>query len=276
MKVKQGFMGSLLIGVLAGILRIIQYLFAIEKDGFYIRGALASFSSGVLTGLLLVGLVWSILAGRKKKEQFDYAAFSGRNLWFILLGAVFAADGIYRVFTAQSTLMRVVGILCLAGALSWLLIGFLGRKVPGLLGLLPIFGFGGMIVAYFWQTYKYIQISEYTIVNLGLCVLCFFTMLLMKGFAGADCTRGRLTTAACLVLIFTPAACIAPLVDGLGIPDIFLACEGLLLLFLADITLQEIGTEPQSSEPAEAPDPAELNEYINNLPEVEEQENEQA
>ena len=51
MKTKTCLYGALSLGLVAGILRIVQYFTVIDQDGFFIKGALTDFTNGCLVGL---------------------------------------------------------------------------------------------------------------------------------------------------------------------------------------------------------------------------------
>ena len=276
MKIKHGFIGAWSIGLAAALLRAVQYITVIDKEGYYTKGGLSSFLGGMLIGLLAIGVLFCFLAGRKKKVPLTYSELiGGSSVPMVLLGAVSLADGIYRLIFAKVLLPRVVAVLCLLGAIGWIVIGLMGKRAPSILGLLPIIQMGAIIIDYFWNTYKYIQVSEYALTVLALSAACFFVLLIMKALAEADCSKGRLMIGGCLLTILGLPAFPVSLMGGLTASRIFLAAEGVLLLLIAADVLRRLA-KPCAPAPKEGPDLSALNEYINNLPEVEEQENEQA
>lgn len=279
MKIKQGFYGAAAIGIAISVLRILQYILSIDAEGYYKAGGLSSFLSGMLIGLLAVGAIWSILCGFKMKAAVSFRRLIGEKpivkVCFAALGISGMASGVLKLIGAKGTLPILGAVLILAGGICWLLLAIKG-SLPGLAVLLPVAGIIAEILLYFWNTYKFIQVSEYALVLLGLCCLCLFTLLLMKALAGADCSKGRLATAACFTLIFGGAAFLAPLAGGITPDAILRGIEGIAFILLAAFALKQLpgADAPATEETWESPDLSHLNEYISNLPEVEENENE--
>lgn len=280
MKNKQGFYGAAAIGGAAGVLRVLQYIFTIDQEGYYARSGFSSFLSGMLIGILAVGVLWSFFSGRSQKQAVSFGILPKRNpleqICFALLGGTALINGLVQLIgSGGSALPALAGLLMLAGGAGWLLLAAKGSRAPALIGLLPVLQLAALLLVYFRETYKFIQVSEYTIVTLGLCALCYFTLLLMKVQAGAECTKARLTVAACLVLVFGGAAFIAPLAGNFS-PMLLLQCvQGSGFILLAALVLKQLPEDAApAEEPQEAPDLSQLDEYISNIPDVEENENE--
>lgn len=277
MKVKHYFISAMSMGFAAGIIRILQYIWSIDPRGFYLPDARSDFLSGALAGLLAVGVLWSIFAGlRQKKEQavlsHHFAKSTPTRVLFILLAILSFADGGYRI---ASLGVSLVAVLCLAAGLAWLLFGILG-KFPPLTGLFPILQLGALLMDYFVKTHKYIQISEYALCLLGLCAVAYFALLLIKTLAGAECSKGRLVTAGCILSLFGLTSFPVPLAGGFDWSKLIFALHGFTYCLLAALTLIWL---PESKEAPEirpdTPDPQMMREYISDLPEVSEEEPEE-
>ncbi len=274
MKIKNCFLGSALIGFAAGVVRILQYIFTIDDRGFYTDGRLSSFMAGLLVGLLAVGAVWSILCGAlQKKDQavffHNYCKSTPTRVLFILLAAVSVADGVLRLVTDG---FSIIPLLCLAGGIAWFTLGMTGA-FPTLMGLMPLLHLGGLIVDYFRNTYKYIQVSAYSLGLLGLCAMIYFALVLIKVLAGAECTRRRLVGAGCILLVFGFASFLAPLAGGFSLNGLLFAAHGFTYCLLAALTLIWLPEGKHMPAPlAESPDPNTLDQYINEIPEVQEDE----
>ncbi len=274
MKIKHGFISTALIGIAAGVVRILQYKMTIGADGYYIGGHLSDLLRGILVGLFASGAIWSIICGlMQKKSQavlpHHFTRSAAARILFLLLAPAALADGLYRLSTSADTLSLVLGVLCIASALTWLLLGIRGKQTP-VLAILPVLQLGAMIIDYFWHTYKFIQVSEYTLGILGLCALVYFALLLTKAMIGADCSKQRLAIGSFMLMIFGAATLMAPLAGGFRIPLLLTAIQCFLYCLLAALMLIWL---PEKSEPApkaEGPDLEALNEYISELPEVEE------
>ncbi len=279
MKIKHGFISTALIGFFAGAVRILQYILTIDEEGYYIGGALSNFLEGVLAGLLICGIGLGILLGAMQQKTqvalpHHFAKSTPPRVLFLLIAAVFLADGIWRLAAAGSALDRIIGILCVGAALNWGLLGLQGKLVP-VLSLLPILQAGALIIDYFWRTYKYIQVSEYAIGILGLCALAYFILALMKAMTGADCSECRLARSGFCLTVLSFAAFMAPLASELQIGQIFLALEGLLFSLLAALILIWLPEKPAVHRQTAIPDPAVLKEYISDLPEIQEENEEE-
>ena len=269
MKSQHGLLAAGTAGLAAGILRIVQYHLTIDRDGYYLEGALSDILSGVLIGLLAAGTAFCLICGLlQKKEQCSFSAVFGRYLpariLFLLIAVVSAADGVLRLLNRDQIGNTVAGILCLCGAIGWALL--IRKETAGPVVLLPVAHLCGLVLSYFWKTYKYLQVSEYTLDLLALCAAAFFTLMLMKARAEADCSKKRLTAVACLTVLFGLAALPS---GGFEITSILLSVQLFLYILLAAVTLLLL---PQSREPVpaggHAPDPATLNEYISEIEEV--------
>ena len=276
MKIKRGFYATLLLGITAGVVRVIQYLFTVGADGYTDPGALPSFLQGLLAGLLAVGVIAALLTGFGKKGQRTPAQITGQwGVLFYPLGLLALVEGILRFPLESGLIPRLACVSCFTAALGWVLLGVLGQKGLGLLGLLPLLHQGLRIVDFFRSTYKYLRVSEYTLTTLGMCALCFFTLLLMKAYAEADCAKTRVVFAACTVLVMAPAAFLAPVAGAFSLKHLLLALESACYILLAVSALQSAAQPPappaEEEEPAKGPDLSVLNEYINNIPEVEDE-----
>ena len=58
MKIKHGFIGAWSIGLAAALLRAVQYITVIDKEGYYTKGGLSSFLGGMLIGLMAIGVLF--------------------------------------------------------------------------------------------------------------------------------------------------------------------------------------------------------------------------
>ena len=189
------------------------------------------------------------------------------RLLFLVLATVSVADGIFRLAGGIS----VPTVLCFLGGVAWLVLAFRGT-FPPFMELLPLLQLGGLIVDYFRSTYKYIQISEYSLRLLGLCAMAYFALVLIKTMTGADCPKGRLITAACLLLIFGVVSFLAPLAGGFEWSKLLFAVHGFTYCLLAALTLIWLPEGKLSpATPIETPNPDTMNEYISDLPEIQEE-----
>lgn len=271
MKTKHCFLSAALIGIAAGVVRILQYIWTIDPRGFYLGDRRSDFLAGCLVGLLAVGVLFGILSGiRQKKEPaalYHFGKSTPTRLLFLVLAAVSIADGIFRLAGGIS----VPTVLCFLGGVAWLVLAFRGT-FPPFMELLPLLQLGGLIVDYFRSTYKYIQISEYSLRLLGLCAMAYFALVLIKTMTGADCPRGRLITAACLLLIFGVVSFLAPLAGGFEWSKLLFAVHGFTYCLLAALTLIWLPEGKLSpAAPIETPNPDTMNEYISDLPEIQEE-----
>ncbi len=301
MKIKHFLYGGLGLGLAAGLLRISQYIFTIDEQGFFRTGNSASLLNGCLVGLLLIGCLWSFLAKMQKKEQVTAKVLFPRGAADLIFGGLAllsAAFGIYRIYLAATHsplsfhlsgglaeapfsvvepavnwLEILVGVLCLLGACGWIVLCY--RRETGF-ALLPILQLGTMIIDYFWATYQYIHVSGYILMTLGLCTVLLYTVSLAKASVGAVCSCGRLTGVSVLVLCAVPACFVEGFFNP-TLPNLLLALLGVLFYALAILTLLQL-TKPQPMKTteleAEMPDLSELNQYFSEIPE-EEQEDEQ-
>ena len=274
MKIKNCFLGSALIGFFAGVVRILQYIFTIDDRGFYTDSRFSSFMGGLLVGLLAAGVVWSIACGltQKKEQALFFQVFTKSTptrVLFLILAAVSLADGILRWITAG---LSITPILCLAGGIAWFALGMSGVFLP-LMELMPLLQLGGLIVDYFKHTYKYIQVTTYSLGLLGLCAIIYFALILIKVLSGAECTRRRLVSGSCILLVFGSSSFLAPLADSFTLSGLIFAVHGFTYCLLAALTLiwlpegKHVPTPPKDT-----PDPNELDQYINEIPEVQEDE----
>ncbi|MBR6793310.1 MAG: hypothetical protein IKM48_02995 [Clostridia bacterium] len=274
MKIKNCFTGAAIIGFLAGVLRVLQYIFTIDDRGFYTDGRLSTLAAGVLVGLLAGGVLWSIVCGGsqpKGQALFfqKYCSSTPTRVLFAVLGLISIADGILRI-TAEG--LSLIPMLCIVGGLAWLSISAFGAFLP-LMELMPLLQLCGLIVDYFRHTYKYIQVSEYALSLLGLCAITYFALVLLKVLSGAECTRRRLVGASCILLVCGCSSFLAPLAGGFSLNALIFAVHGFAYCLLAALTLIWLPEgKPPVTVPNEAPKPEALDQYINEIPEVQEDE----
>jgi hypothetical protein len=279
MKMKQGFIGAGIIGLVAGVLRVIQYIFTIDREGYYKAGALPGLLSGMLVGLLAAGLVWSLLCGAAQKKELVlceslFTASRPAPICFAAIGIFAFFEGLMRLLTAFNGLLTLAAVVMMAGGICWVALAFIPRRLPALLGLLPVAQMGASVLLYFAETYKYIQVSEYALGILTLCLHCLLTLLIMKARAGAECTKKRLAGVACAVLVFSFAATLAPIarLHTFNWNEICSTLRSITFILLAAETLKQLILVPAPL-PAETPDLSELDKYISNIPDVNEEEN---
>ena len=266
MRIKQGFWGCLLIGAAAGILRAFEYLFTIDYQGYYLPGPTASLMSGILTGLLAVGVLWSLFCGiALKGTQGEGKKLIGGEAhlrpYFTFIGIVTIAIGVARLFLGTS-LSLLSGAACIIGGIGWWIAGKTKEPLKGA-ALLPVLYIVARIMIYFWQTYKFIHISGYILETLALCSQALLTLLVMKLLAGADVSRERLTRAALWAILLTPAANLAPLINlfkGIfSAETIFSALFALAYMLMSIQLLSSLNwrithPEEQEQEPEEYPE----------------------
>ena len=289
MKTKTCLIGALSIGLAAGVTRILQYIFTIGPKGFYLHTPLADALSIVLTALLALGVIWCLIYGFSgSKEEASYSALFPQNsntkfhFFFFMAGlwSLFGClSGITEYLDTKSPLHLVVAALCLLGGIAWIIID---RKTVkgapiGLIAALPVLHLGAVIIDYFWQTYKYIHVSTFTLALLGLCTCILLVLSLMKAAVGGACTLRRLGASAGLVIVFAFASFWVPLFGETFVENTMVESDSLFYLgmFLSSVAFQTLYAiirlpKKQQELPAE-PDLSHLNEFLSNLPEVEEE-----
>lgn len=290
MKTKSCLSGAGVIGALAGLTRLAQYILTIGKDGYYTAGLLSSILNYLLIGLLVLGTLWILFCGfgGKKREiafapLFDRSAYAALCFW--ALGLIAFADGGMRLLKADTRLGLLVGIACLLGGLGWILLERLALrgKGIGLLAALPALHLAAILLDYFWATHKYIHVSEYALTTLALGTLMLFTFTVNKPAAGGGSTGQRICATAGLAMIMS-ASTLLPLLPAFYLQGLqketmwqngVLFLIGLFQLILACITLKRLSKlppeQPKEQEPA-GPDLSALEEYLSDLPEVEDEE----
>ncbi len=274
MKLKQEFLVSALAGLAAGILRFIQYFTTIDEAGYYKPGTLSTVLNGVLLGFLGIGLLWGVLCSVYRKQNLTYTNLFHNRSWmkgiFGILGCTVAAEGAYLLATAGAAIQRIGALLILIGAISWILLAAKGNHAPGFAAFFSVLQVGVSVLLYFWNTYKFIHVSEYALVLLGLCSICLLALLILKALAGAECTRGRSNAAACFVLTFGFTSFIAPLAHAVTFNGILRAIEGICFMALAAAVLNPVPNNGANT-PRSVPDLSQMKEYISDIPEVEEE-----
>ncbi len=269
MKQKTVHIGMVLIGIAAAIVRGLERWLTIGEDGYYLSVPMAPILKWVLIGLLGFGTLWCTLGYWGYKESVDAETLFGtvriHRFYFAVLGLLAAVDGVLLMMDATSSLMRVGAVLFFAGALGWLALAFFPKKA-GIWVVLPTLQFAAQIILYFWTTYKEIHISSNILGMLGWCVALFFVHSLGKVLAGAACSKSRLGTACGLVIVFLFAAFLVSDTN-----DTLHYAYGIMLLPLAAEVLKGLLRKPAQLETAESPDLSFLDEYMDAIPEVEEE-----
>lgn len=289
MKTKSCLSGATVLGILAGLTRVTQYILTIGKDGYYLPSILSSILNYTLVGLLVLGAAWILFCGfGGKKREVSFAPLYNRSpyaaLCFWALGLLAFADGALRLLNAEVRMDYILAAICLAGGLGWILLERLALrgKCPGLLSILPALHLGAWLLDYFWTTHKYIHVSEYALVILTLCALLLFAFAIIKPAGGGASTGQRICATAGLVIIMTCAGFLpmgpAFYLQGMNRDAFFhnglIFLTGLFYLILAILTLKRLSKlppDPVAEEPA-SPDLSALESFLSDLPEVEDEE----
>lgn len=284
MRIKKGLWGCLGIGLAAGILRAIEYLFTIDRAGYYLPGPTAEFLSGALVGLLIAGFCWSLFCGieRGGEELGSKELIGGSShlqFYFMVVGIVTAIDGVGRIIggihiaggtVAIDKLSIIAGLACLLGSIGWIAASK-ARKALGMAALLPTIQIVVLIIVYFWTTYKEIHISGYILETLALCAQSLITLLVMKMMADATTSRARLARCCYWMLLLFPCANLSPLLRmAKGIFSIQMVCtaiNGIALMLLSVQILSSLHwriTHPAPKEQGKIPD--EMEQFLSQLP----------
>lgn len=286
MKIKSCLAGATIFGIAACILRLLQYFFTIDEAGFFKAGLLSALLNVGLIVALGLGTLWIIVCGfGGKKRETDFGALftkKSHRTYFILLSLLAFADGIYHFFTAADRLNRIVGILGVVAGVIWILLGncAVKGKTLGLWAAIPILHLSGMILSYFWQTYKYIHNSEYILLTLGLCAFLLFILALLKPAADGSSTRQRLCATAGLSVIFSLGVFLPVMIgqalkgfQTLSFSELHFFLMAVVLLPMAIYILKRLSQLPKEDPVQEisTPDLSHLNEFLSDLPEIEEE-----
>ena len=154
MNIKKATIGSLVLGGLAGLIRIVQYFTVIDREGYL---SATPFSKGLQIGLVAVlllglGLAWLCCHGKKTApltgNEGKWISFPVRQLFLVL--AMVAILDLVLVFLKSGPL-SVEAIFYLLGALGWFVLA-LGDPKGNLWGLLTMLHSGACVVVYFWNT----------------------------------------------------------------------------------------------------------------------------
>ncbi len=287
MKIKRAMIGALGLGGLAGLLRVVQYFVAMDREGYFLLNPLSKVLQGALVGLLLVGFgfVWLVSHGKKEPpmngNESKWITYPVRLL-FLALAAVAILDMALALLNKNG--FSPQGSFYLVGALGWALLAC-GAPRGNLWGLLTLLHSGACVVTYFWNTYRYLHISEYSFGMLGLCVILLMNLQLVRGMAGGTLSKERLVRNCCYLLVLGFTAFVAPLFrlilwqTGAG-ELVVRSLYGIIYMVIALLVLKKLPTaqEPEQQDPAgeraetaETPDLELLREYISELPEVEEE-----
>lgn len=294
MKTKSCLQGATIFGGAALILRLTQYILTIDEQGYYKRGLLADILGYGLIALLTLGTLWILICGfGGKKREVDFPALLGEStlaqICFLGLSALAILDGFRRLYPLIPTLRAnpdyfglIVAALCILGGIGWILVAF--RSANGncglLNGLLPVLHLCAVLLDYFWTTYKYIHISEYILMTLGLAAVLLFVLAIMKPAGDGASTGHRICATAGLTVIFCGVAFLPQLVitlqRGIYLQDLIFFFSGILYLILALLTLTRLPKLPpapiEEEEDENRADLSALYEYLSDLPEVEEDE----
>ena len=133
MKIKSCLAGATVFGIIAGILRLMQYIFTIDELGFFKLGILSTLLKVGLVIALGLGNLWIIVCGfGGKKRETDFGALftkKGHLAYFICLSLLAFADGAYKLLNATDQLNRIVGVLGIFAGIIWIILG--ARAVKG-------------------------------------------------------------------------------------------------------------------------------------------------
>ncbi len=280
MKIKQAMISALGLGGLAGLLRVVQYFAAMDGEGYFLFTPLSKVLQIALVVVLLAGFgaAWLFCHGKAETpligNEGRWISFPVRQL-FLVLGTLALLDAVRGYLSGG---VSVELLFYLLGALGWLVLA-LGKSADTFWGLLTLLHSGACVVAYFWTTYRDLHISEYTFGMLGLCVILLMNLQLVRGTAGGTVPRERLARNCCYVLVLGFAAFAAPLFRLLtnqnGAGELLIrSLQGLAYMAVALMILKKLPLIPQAVSPEkekiEAPDLEQLNEFISELPEIEE------
>ena len=278
MKYKITTWGAVLLGLVAGGIRVAQYLFTLDGEGaFDLNTPLAGRQSQLLTLLLCVGVLFVlVMSFFDRNEEAHLSTLYGNGLTHRLL---FGLVGLILLVVGGITLAQAVphmdraGIIsggsALLGAIGWL--GMLhSPKRAGLMSVLPVLWAIVQLVQCFWRTYKYVHNTTFILEMLGWCsVLCLVTAL-ARVIVGAEVSKGRLSMVAGFGLVLLPAAFVAPVVR-FSPHNLLTALWAAALVLLAALTLYALRHwDPESPDELQSPDLSELEVLLESIPDPEE------
>jgi hypothetical protein len=292
MKSKSCLPGACIFGALAFVIRLTQYIISIDENGFYRNDTLSLVLNIALIATLCLGTLWCLICGfggKKKQPPFEnlFQKDDTVPFYFGLLGVLAVADGLFRLWQSGLNIRQltdiqlghIAALFCLLGGIIWILLSFFSvqGKSIGLWAILPVLHLSFVILDYFWQTYKFIHVSEYILTTLGLCAALLFVLALMKPAGGGTSTGQRICSTAGLVIVFSFGALLpmlpVTLIHRLRWQDLALFLSGAFYLLLAIHTLRQLSHLPadQPAPQEERPDLSALYEYLSDLPEVDDE-----
>ena len=279
MRLKLAKWGAVVLGLGAVALRIAEYLYTVDEEGYYKNIPLADPLNRALTGVLLAAVVFLIGCGiglfkKPAAGAMGYDTPAVRiSLSFCGLAAFI--HGILTLASAAGTLDQLCGIGALLGGIGLVAIALQGTLAL-YFGIFPTLWLCLQTVRYFWQTYKYVHISANILGMLGWCAALFFMLTLMKLLAEGYCSKGRALFAAGAAIVFLPVSFLAPLAEAPIAQTYAGAYFALTLGSLAFIMFQNLALDPPEEEEEEATEYEEslahLQQLLKDLPETQEEE----
>ncbi len=274
MKTQKMILSAAAFGGLALGLRLLQYIFAIDAGGYFKNTHLAAGLNGGLVGLLLGAIVIALLLARKapKASPACEAPF-GKQKALLIPALILAVLCLAQLILSAITRRYPMLLLSPAAILGWALSLFYPkfREQASLTALFPVAYFAAKTIYYFLDTYKFIHISAYILNILWLCSALFFLLSLSRAATGLDCSLRRIAFAAQLAIVFAASA-LPGLLIKISPLSLIAAAEALCLIALAFAVLKALPAALPAEAPASAPDPESFNQFLSELPPLEEEE----
>lgn len=257
-------------------IRIAEYLYTLDGEGYYTTAPLATTLNWALTAVLAAAVAFLLLCGvglfhRQAEGSAVCGSTAFARIVLALMGAAVAVKGVLLLMGASSTINTVTAVAALAAA-----IGFLGManspKHTDVLAILPAIWLCLQTVHYFWDTYKYVHISANILGMLGWCAALIFVYSFVKMLTGAVCSKGRMLWSAGIALVFLPCAFFAPLLVGVTLTKAVDAAIALVLMVLAAYLLGRLHLDPpEEPAPLQEPDLSVLDAFLETVPDPEEE-----
>jgi len=249
LKTKLALTATLVFVPVCALLRILQYILVVDKNGYYESpAALAAFLIYGLYGALALAAIFGIaLIFWGSRKKINPKSVLGNKLCGVLLisaAALMVADfGISAGSMIKTMIIDIPALLGLIAALFFAALGYncisgnensAGIRFWGLFA--PIYAVA-IAISEFFGTFQKAHVSQTKFEMLSLCALALFLMTLSAFVAGLEISEKRLAAVSLLFAVMTAPASIADaiaLASGeitVGITPHFVISVGLQIIF---------------------------------------------
>lgn len=249
MKTKHLFLITVITAPIFAVLRILQSIFIIDKNGCYTNGGLFASSLYLLCALAAVfALVYVLKSSRAYIDGVLFTHIPATGILFLLLSAVqLFVSGNALGITIKSGEFSILSVLCLLSALFFAIYGMTvitGKKpnvATSVLGVFPPIYVVAIGINTFFQSFEAANAGYIKFKMLTVCAMALMLFCISASLAGVKIKLRRYSALAFLFTVYASVSSVGELymlfTSSLPIDEVLFIAQQLILIPIALITL---------------------------------------